>query len=121
MPFNLFADTGFTYTGDLNGDGLDDFIKSGPSSLFGKGGGPCVLSVSVSKNKYKKEVITCTQSGLILEQSTNKYQPSRLWLYSSFTAGEGSLSTVTLDGNFKKNLLLFMAHGTVLIASALIS
>ena len=37
IPFNLHAETGFTYMGDLNDDGVNEHIQTRPSSLFGKG------------------------------------------------------------------------------------
>jgi len=85
IPFNLYAETCFTYIGDLNCDGVNHHIQTGPSSLFGNGGGPCVLTVSTPSGTIKKQVISCGRTGIYLERSLNKYKPSRLWHYSHFT------------------------------------
>ena len=101
FSLSAYSDTGFYFNGDLNGDGIDDSIQSGPSEMFGSGGGPCVLTVSILNGASKKEIISCHISGIILEESTDKFKPSRLWQYSRFNPGEGSISSITLDGDFK--------------------
>jgi len=100
VPSTLLADTGFMYKGDLNGDGIEDLIQSGPSQFFGQAGGPCVISVSVAPKKYKKGLVSCSPWGFSLEKSKNKMWPSRYWSYWRHTLGEGSFTATTLDGQF---------------------
>jgi hypothetical protein len=100
VPLTAFADTGFVYKGDLNGDGIEDSIQSGPSGLFGNAGGPCVVSVSVSPKEYKKGMVDCSSWGFLLERSTNKLWPARYWSYMRHGGGQGSIGATTLDGKF---------------------
>ena len=105
FPMQSVADYGFTYQGDLNGDGVDDYIYSGPSGQFGNGGGPCLIKVSIAADEYKQKVVHCGNSeGLILDPGS-KYKPARIWGYSHFTAGTGSIYTLTLDGEFIQQTL----------------
>lgn len=101
VPLTAFAETGFVYKGDLNGDGIEDFIQSGPSDLFGNAGGPCVVSVSVSPKEHKKGLVECNPWGFLHEKSNDKMRPSRYWNYWRYGGGVGSISVTTLDGNFK--------------------
>jgi hypothetical protein len=100
FPLIVFAETGFVYEGDLNGDGIDDYIQSGPRELFGNAGGPCVISVSVSPREHKKGLVNCSPAGFLLEKSANKMWPSRYWNYWWLGGGAGSITATTLDGRF---------------------
>jgi len=107
---NSFADYGFTYKGDLNGDGIDDYIYSGPSSLFGNGGGPCLIKVSVTI-KYKQKIIHCGNREGMLVDFGNDWKPARLWIYARINVGEGVISTITLDGEFKsEGMTVYPGH-----------
>jgi len=70
FPAISIADYGFTYKGDINGDNLEDYIYSGSSSLFGNGGGPCLIKVSTKKG-YKEKVVHCNRSGIFLDPAKN--------------------------------------------------
>lgn len=122
VPFSVFAETGFVYKGDLNGDGIDDHIQSGPQDLFGNAGGPCVVTVSVSPTEHKKGIVSCGPGGILLEKSINKMWPSRLWDYGRISAGEGTIMTITLDGKFTtEHITLYsMAHGDDSIGIAIL-
>ena len=100
IPGLLFADTGFEYKGDLNDDGIDDLIQSGPSSLFGNAGGPCIMSLSISSTDNKKGEIHCHPAGFWFEKGGTKWQPNRIWGYSRNGGSEGSLCNTSLDGKF---------------------
>ncbi|MDH5444381.1 MAG: hypothetical protein OEY52_02425 [Gammaproteobacteria bacterium] len=110
-PLTALAETGFIYRGDLNGDGVDDSIQSGPRSLFGKSGGPCVITLSTAQKKALKALINCRPDGFILEKSENKYMPSRYWGYWNHGGGEATVTAITLDGKFKRQSLDL--YGTV--------
>lgn len=121
IPHKLFAETGFGFSGDLNGDGIDDQIQSGPSSLFGNAGGPCVLTVSVSVGESNKKIVNCNRAGMILEKSDYKFIPSRLWNYGRHSAGEGTVSAVVLDGSFKTEYLTLYIGGEDSIGSSILA
>ena len=92
------AQTGYVYSGDLNGDGILDTIKSGPSELFGNGGGPFVLSLSDGKGGFLLRDIGLHPEAVALDFVEGH---PRLWSYWRMSCCDGSLGVTTLDASFK--------------------
>jgi hypothetical protein len=97
--FSGFAlgDVGYTFQGDLNGDGIPDSIMSGPSELFGNAGGPFIVSLSSSNEGFMREEVFLHPKAAALEVVPGHY---RLWAYHRLGCCEGTLNITTLDGNF---------------------
>jgi hypothetical protein len=95
-----YSDEGDVYKGDLNGDGVIDKIESGPSYMFGNGGGPFLVTLSGPKNDVKKSIIGAHIGALYLERHQRGNQ---LWGYWHMSAFEGELFTISLDGKFIRN------------------
>lgn len=93
------AGSGYVFTGDLNGDGVEDSIKSGPLGLFGNAGGPFMVSLSKSDGTFVRKVIGFHINAIALE--TNEAGINNLWGYWRGGSQQGSLFKVSLDGNFK--------------------
>jgi len=92
------ADTGYVYSGDLNGDGVADSIRSGPSDLFGNGGGPFVVSISDGSGGFIARDIGLHPLAVSLDLVTGH---PRLWTYWRSSCCGGTLSVTTLDEKFE--------------------
>ena len=77
------ADIGFVYKGDLNGDGIEDALMSGPYMMFGNGGGPFMLRLGQKDGSYIDKVIGLHPKAVALERNGVK---SRLWSYWHMSA-----------------------------------
>lgn len=93
-----FSETGYVFSGDLNGDGIDDTLESGPSSMFGNAGGPFLLTLS-SDNTFVFKVLGFHPHAISLEKHKNG---NKLWSYWRLSSNNGSLRSVFLDENFKE-------------------
>jgi hypothetical protein len=95
---SAYAETGYVFEGDLNGDGIPDSIMSGPSKLFGNAGGPFIVSLSDGKGHFiRKETA--------LNPDLTAFDPAeghpRIWGYWHVSSSEGVLSATTLDEAFE--------------------
>ncbi|WP_188662697.1 hypothetical protein [Arenimonas soli] len=88
--------TGYVHTGDLNGDGVPDSIMSGPSGLFGNGGGPFIVSLSDGKGGFRRIELALHPQAVALDQAGGH---PRLWTYWRSSCCAGTLSVTTLDGS----------------------
>ena len=87
---HLFGEDGWVYYGDLDLDGKDDSLVSGPANMFGNAGGPYILSLtSVGKNFD----IAGHGSWAVERHDGNL----RLWNYWHLSSGEGSLGYLEID------------------------
>ncbi|WP_444888232.1 hypothetical protein [Microbulbifer sp. JMSA008] len=93
------ADYGYTYSGDLNGDGIADRIMSGPSAMFGNSGGPFIIYLSKADGTYINKVVAFHPKAIAFE----KYESGRnsLWGYWRHGTRQGTLFKLSLDGEFK--------------------
>lgn len=87
-----WSEEGWVYTGDLNGDGIDDTIESGAAELFGKAGGPFVISISNPDGTIQKSVVFAHPHCIAPEpvdegEMTNIF----IWTYSRLSNREGKL------------------------------
>jgi hypothetical protein len=109
MKFNIFlltvvfstavqAETGYVFEGDLNGDEIVDSIKSGPSQLFGNGGGPFIISFSNGLGGFIQKEIGLHPMAVALELVNGH---PRIWSYWRMSCCEGELSITTLDEKFE--------------------
>ena len=92
------ADTGYVYTADLNGDGIEDSIRSGPSWLFGNGGGPFIVSISDGTAGFILREIEMHPMAASLDLVDGK---PRIWTYWRTSCCDGTLSVTTLDKAFE--------------------
>ncbi len=104
----LFAEMGYVYKGDLNRDGKIDSLMSGPSAMFGNGGGPFLMSLSTPNGKNVQYVVGLHPMATALERNGAH---SRLWSYWHMSADEGVLSCMTLDGRFKSEAVTLYFNG----------
>lgn len=110
---NVYAETGYIYETDFNGDGINDSLRSGPKAMFGNAGGPYMLSLSRGDGTFSQKIIRLHPLACALEMN-GKY--SRIWSYWRSSAGTGSLSYIMLDGTFKEKSIsmYFSGDGTSL-------
>jgi hypothetical protein len=92
------AETGYVYSGDLNRDGVMDSIKSGPSEMFGNGGGPFVLSLSDGNGGFLLRSLELHPEAVALDVVEGH---ARLWSYWRSSCCDGSLGVTTLDSAFE--------------------
>ena len=90
----IYAEDGLVYTGDINKDGIDDQIVSGPMSMFGAQGqnGPFILKLSLGK--ASKEIRLGGSGYWIVERSNDFI---RLWGYGHSSANSGSISYLQIE------------------------
>ena len=106
-----FAEDGLVYIGDLNKDGINDRIESGPSYLFGAQGqnGPFILNLSVS-GKFIKIGLGGTGFWLL-----ERYEKSlRFWDYNHFSAFSGYIGYDQINlvsGEFEKSESILIYAG----------
>lgn len=96
------AGSGYRYSADLNGDGLADSIVSGPAEMFGNGGGPFLLSLSLGDSEFTRHVVLLHPQAVAWERNGRH---SRLWSYHRSGASAGSLSSLSLDGRFERQTI----------------
>ncbi len=92
------ADTGYFLEQDLNNDGIMDKIESGPSNLFGNGGGPFLVTLSQPEGKFVTQIVELHPKAASLQINGNKNQ---LWIYWRNSYNSGVLRTIQLDNTFK--------------------
>jgi len=92
------AESGYIYEKDLNGDGIIDKLESGPSGLFGSGGGPFLLTLSQPDGKFVSRVVGLHPKADSLHSNGSK---SQIWGYWHHSADSGTLRAIQLDGSFK--------------------
>lgn len=97
-PGDANAQTGYVYTGDLNADGIADTIQSGPSELFGNGGGPFIVSLSDGKGGFRRAVVALHPQAVALDQAGGH---PRLWTYWRSSCCAGTLGITVLDSTFE--------------------
>ncbi len=94
---NGLADTGYVYQGHLNHDQVIDSIKSGPSRLFGNGGGPFIVSLSDGKGGFVRRELALNPGWVALEKTGPDF---RLLSYSRVSCCEGIVGVTALNKNF---------------------
>jgi hypothetical protein len=99
---NAYAEIGYVYEADLNGDGISDSLRSGPNAMFGNAFGPFMLSLSKPDGTFVKKVIGLHPRATALESNG---QESRIWGYIRGGLDEGSLCYTKLDGSFEENCI----------------
>ena len=95
---SAIAEIGYIFEADLNGDGFEDSIMSGPYGMFGNGGGPFLLSLSKADGTFAKQAIGLHPKAAALEKNGEK---SKIWGYWHSSAKSGELGYTMLDGSFK--------------------
>lgn len=87
---------GGVFVGDLNGDGLDDSIRSGPELYFEKYGGPFLVTLASSEGEPQHVIIWSSASVFAYEQGYDgKWH--RVWTVSGGPAGVMLVSYVNLS------------------------
>jgi len=94
-----YGETGYVYEGDLNGDGIQDKITSGPSGQFGNAGGPFMISLSQKDGTLKNKSLGFHPMAIALEKTSSG---NYLWGYWRYSSRGGDLFHITLDGHFIK-------------------
>ncbi|MBN2789494.1 MAG: hypothetical protein JXR69_04850 [Candidatus Delongbacteria bacterium] len=104
FSFNVvvLAEHGYVFRGDLNEDGLIDSIKSGPSVMFGNGGGPFIIWLGQKDGNSLMKITGFHPKAVALEKNGSK---SKLWNYNRAGASQGSLGYTILDSTFKKEFI----------------
>lgn len=93
-----FAQTGYVFKGDLNGDGVEDSIMSGPPEMFGNAGGPFVVTLSARDGGALVQTLFLHPEAVSLDfQEGNP----RLWTYSRSSCCGGNLSAIRLAEGFE--------------------
>lgn len=91
------AEIGYKFEGDLNGDGVNDTLESGPHYLFGaNGAGPILITLSNTHGEPHVHKMYANPASLALEKHENG---NLLWSYSHGVTS-GVLFNVSLDGKF---------------------
>lgn len=97
LSTSVSAEVGFRFQGDLNDDGIDDILESGPRYLFGAdGSGPFLITLSNTKGAPHTAVSWFYPTLIALEKSENG---NLLWGHIQADS-KGTLFKVSLDGNF---------------------
>ena len=91
----VYAEVGYTYDGDLNGDGIADSLKSGPNDGAGKGGWPFALSISGPTGAIDRRVILIVPGSTWLESG----ERPKLW-YLGSSGMDPFLGCICLYGTF---------------------
>ena len=78
--------------------GIADTIQSGPSELFGNGGGPFIVSLSDGKGGFQRAVVALHPQAVALDQAGGH---PRLWTYWRSSCCAGTLGITVLDGTFE--------------------
>jgi hypothetical protein len=102
------AETGYVFEGDLNDDGVLDSIMSGPSELFGNGGGPFIVSLSNGSGGFNRKEIGLHPKAAALDLV--KGHP-RIWGFWHLSCCEGTLSITTLDEKFETQTIQLYFSG----------
>jgi|GEM_PF-3275618 len=91
------AESGWIYKGDINGDGIEDLLSSGPAAQFGNAGGPFVLQLSAEGGKTIRHVIELHPMAVALETpAAGQSAPPVLWAYRRHGGRSGSLVRLQL-------------------------
>lgn len=107
----IYAEDGLVYIGDLNNDGVNDKIESGPSEMFGAHGqnGPFILTLSVN-GTFKKLGLGGTGFWVL-----ERYQNSiRFWDYNREGGSDGYIGYTQFNlvsGTFEKYEKLLIHPG----------
>ncbi len=120
---NPFAEE-YGYVGeiDLDGDGVNDTIESGPMSMFGNGGGPLIVTLSANAATEAKKYLIAANTRFAVE-SIGPGRPIRLWSYWRLGSGEGTLSSFvfTKSGLVKEDVRIFVGEVETTISSGIIA
>lgn len=87
---------GGMFVGDLNGDGIDDSIRSGPQLYFEKYGGPYLVTVSSKDGKPQHHLVWTGQASFAYEQGHDG-RWHRLWMCTSGARGEMNVGYLNLS------------------------
>ena len=79
---------------DLNGDGLEDIIVTGPHSWAGTGGNVHFIFLRQPDGNYKQGKDTITANSLALEQHGGR---TFLWCYSRSSSQSGTIWYYSID------------------------
>jgi hypothetical protein len=85
---------GFVGEIDLDNDGIKDHIQSGPSSMFGNGGGPIVVTLSATVDSPSKSYVIAAYDRFAVEKF-GADRPVRLWSYWHISSSEGIVTGFT--------------------------
>lgn len=99
---------GFMGEIDLNNDGIRDQIRSGPSSMFGNGGGPLVITLSANGDSPSKSYVIGANVSFAVERFGSE-RPVRLWSYWHVNSSEGIVTcfTFTKSEMIQQNLRIY--------------
>jgi len=97
-----YAEKGYVWEGDLNGDGRIDKIQSGPMEFFGRNG-PYIIRLSKGKDSWIEQIVTFGHSGINLAVEKYGSPDFRLWSYVGISAGEGMISILTMEDEIKSD------------------
>ena len=102
---HLFGEDGWVYYGDIDLDGKEDSLVSGPTTMFGNAGGPYILSLTSVGKKFD----IAGHGEWAIERHDDNL---RLWSYSHLSSGEGSLGYFEINiksGKFSNCSLIIYA------------
>jgi hypothetical protein len=124
---NVRAELGYVFIGDLNGDGVEDRIESGPGSMFGNAGGPFLVTLSDSTRPAQHFDVGLCLSMVAVERTPGGV---RLWTYWHMSAGSGELIAIPLGyrrdawpsgDTLEKSILIYTGEDGTELGNALLS
>lgn len=104
------AERGWVYAGDLDGDGIADSIRSGPEEIFGRGGGPFLLTITGAEGEPDRHAMLWASGAFVfaLDPGTEHWSP-RLWSYTRVEPRHGAVGYIDLDQEMAEGGLMVRA------------
>jgi len=104
------AESGYVGKLDLNGDGIDDLIESGPSYMFGTGGGPYSISIMDKDGNRTKQYLIGGHHRFAVERVG---KTTTIWAYWHLSVDSGTLMSHSFTGDqYKKETIDIKSKNT---------